>query len=422
MESLNNVQNREWVIGYFAALTALTLGFLAIRFAARLRHKTTRFDFDDLFIAFSWILSVCMTGLTITGIVDYHFGRRLADIPSALIPRALEYDWVLNLLYLFQTAFTKTSILLFFRRVGRDTVSRKFKWTVWSSMAFILVYSLVLLIIYVSDCFPVSAVWMQYDSHWASTHQFNCASLSQHIGTAWTDGLLAVITDLLTVSLVSWFFVRRRVSGTSRVPLILALVLGYLLAVPSVFRLVYLVRAQQPATDKVWYTYPALIAGKTEGDIGICLACTPALSALLKRVLYSRQDRDEQLSIRDRSPPESRAPSRTRPSIRSNRSAVSVRFEKNTTSPDSSIRPAHNATQQVFKWSEHSMDDIPEAYAENVGAPQTSEKEIESATNETRRAEPPRKLTSAQSWLNLETESSDEEQGRGNITRHIPHR
>jgi hypothetical protein len=60
-------------------------------------------------------------------------------------------------------------------------------------------------------------------------------------------------------------------------------------------------------------------------------------------------------------------------------------------------------------WSDKSMDNIPEAYAEDVGRERAVE-DIESALSEDygTKSSFPRPGTT-QSWLNLDTDSSDEE-------------
>jgi hypothetical protein len=136
-------------------------------------------------------------------------------------------------LYLAQTAFAKVSILLFYHRLVQSTYSPRFRQAIWLVIAIVTVYSLVLFILYVTFCVPVSAIWKQYDTAWAAAHKLHCRSQSTGIGVAWGAGLMAVITDLMTAALPAWLFVRVRLSHRARIGLAVIFALGFLCVHPA---------------------------------------------------------------------------------------------------------------------------------------------------------------------------------------------
>jgi hypothetical protein len=189
---------------------------------------------------------------------------------------------------------------------------------------------------------------------------------------------------------------------------------GLSVTVPSVFRLMYLVRAAQPNADRTWNAFNALIAGKTEGDIGIICACAPCLHVFFKH-FFRDEERRGLSSVRGGSRAGSREPSRRRPSVRSDRSAKSeqstkvVHFADSTSLPNDGLRPGLNAPQ-VLKWSEMSIDDIPEAYTEDVGRRAEVEKDVDKTAGENLgQMSPFHRPATARSWLNLDADSSDDD-------------
>lgn len=143
-----------------------------------------------------------------------------------------QYIWILNILYLAQTGFAKISILLFYQRLVESTCSRRFRFAIWALIGVVLLYSIVISVIYITECLPVTAAWLRYDSNWTSSNAVNCASSIQNVVVAWIAGLFAVITTFLTTLLPSSLFVQIRLSKRARIALAIILALGFLYDVP----------------------------------------------------------------------------------------------------------------------------------------------------------------------------------------------
>jgi hypothetical protein len=87
-----------------------------------------------------------------------------------------------------------------------------------------------------------------------------------------------------------------------------------------------------------------------------------------------------------------------------------VRFEKSILSPNDAFNPSSDAPR-VLKWSDRSFDNIPEAYAEDLGRRPRTGDDVESAAAEEhgRKSSLTPMPAAAESWLNLDTDSSDNE-------------
>jgi hypothetical protein len=84
----------------------------------------------------------------------------------------------------------------------------------------------VIFIIYLTDCTPLNAIWLQYDPAWAAANQHSCGSQTQEIGVAWASGVLASITDLMAALLSPWLFAQVRLSRRAGIALSVIFTLG----------------------------------------------------------------------------------------------------------------------------------------------------------------------------------------------------
>lgn len=357
----------------------------------------------------------------------------------------VQFGWILNVIYQIQTALVKVSVLLFYRRLAPSSYSQRFKFAVWIMIVAIAVQFLVAFILYLTQCIPLNAIWLSFDHNWASDNRYFCAPQSQFAATAWFAGVVGVITDVITALLPPWLFVQIRLPRRARIGLSIIFALGVLyvgsrtftsnfsaavtdtstsITIPSVLRLVYLVQAAQPEADRTWLTMKALIAGKTEGDVAIICASIPSLHIFFRRFFHSGEP-DRVSDGRPSSQGQTRHGNRSQHSLRRNpsrtssRSARSVRFDQAAPEAGYDLKP-HPHAPQVLKWSEKSLDDIPEAYADNVGTLTSAETDAESSVKAQDYGSKPlpslphQRPETAQSWLNIGPDSSDDEREGAN--------
>lgn len=105
-----------------------------------------------------------------------YVGRHLewveANVPTGLIPWA-QTLFVMQLLFGFQVALTKTSILLLYRRIFQ--VHKWFRYLIYGLIAYIWAWAVGKTLTSVLQCRPLSYVWYQYDP--ALHHTGRCIDL-----------------------------------------------------------------------------------------------------------------------------------------------------------------------------------------------------------------------------------------------------
>jgi hypothetical protein len=137
-----------------------------------------------------------------------------------------QYSFVIAVLFLFSTGFTKVSVLLFYRRLVAGTYSKRFKWALWTGIGFIVVYSFILFILLCVTCNPLEAQWLRLDFTYRGKYKCASPEQSQHISQF--GGALSVITDFYSVVLPAMLLFKIKISKRQKIGLMFIFGLGFL--------------------------------------------------------------------------------------------------------------------------------------------------------------------------------------------------
>jgi hypothetical protein len=116
----------------------------------------------------------------------------------------------LEALYMVSTSTTKISILLFYRRLTADTISKRFLHCVHAAIAFVFVYFVIFLITLFATCQPIYAFWKQVDPTWNGLNEgkYHCINEEKDLLAA---AVVSVIQDFIACGLPSVLFWKLRI-------------------------------------------------------------------------------------------------------------------------------------------------------------------------------------------------------------------
>jgi hypothetical protein len=143
------------------------------------------------------------------------------------IPRQLTF--VISLVAVGGTSFTKVSILLFYRRLVDGVFSRRLKWSLWGGILFVALYTLTFTAYTLALCTPVQSSWKALDPTYHGEHK--CIPVRGIQVGGIIISAMSVITDFVTVTLPAvLLFTRTQIkfSRSQRVALIVIFCFGYL--------------------------------------------------------------------------------------------------------------------------------------------------------------------------------------------------
>ena len=187
---------RDWLPAFSLVWLIVSTTLVWGRFFLRARKQAGPFGLDDLFIALAWLFSVGLTTCAWLDTLWYGLGRHTWDVRLDQYTGAALMGYVGQVLMLISTVATKFSVLLFYRRMVVDTISKRWKYAIWAALGFTTVYFIGVLLTLSFVCQPLEAYWMSYDFEWHKPyHCVEATALNPVIG------VLSIVSDLYAVAL-----------------------------------------------------------------------------------------------------------------------------------------------------------------------------------------------------------------------------
>ncbi|KAF8849314.1 MFS general substrate transporter [Acephala macrosclerotiorum] len=263
----------------FVLATVFVVSRLISRFGI-LRNRTA----DDWVIILAWFIAF---GLSFS--IDWGtakgLGRHDVDIPESWRPSLRRSEYAFTILYNPALMATKTSILIFYLRMSKNT-QNMLRIASYVTLAVVNIAGVVLTFLNVFQCSPVSAA---YDPKQTSN---KCTSITTlYLCSAPVN----IITDLAILVLPIPVLTGMRLPQRQKTVLVFTFTLGVFVTIVDVIRIYYLQQAvdnqvvahQQlgTGTDFAWNAATALMWSAVEVNVGIICACIPTLKPLVKRIL-----------------------------------------------------------------------------------------------------------------------------------------
>lgn len=118
---------------------------------------------------------------------------------------------------------------MFYRRLVQGTCGLKFKWAIWSAIAFVIAYTIAFFVLTFTACQPFVALWQQYNPNWlANDPDFLCADTVLITQLSEIAGALSVITDFYSVMLPALLIFKIRITKRQKYGLLFIFGMGYL--------------------------------------------------------------------------------------------------------------------------------------------------------------------------------------------------
>ncbi|KAI1748258.1 hypothetical protein F4782DRAFT_551184 [Xylaria castorea] len=247
----------------------LTSIVVLLRVAARVVSKV-KFWYDDYFNIAAFVTVSIYTLININ-LSRRGFGLDIWAVPHENISRILNSFLIGSCLYFVSRALVRISILLFYLRVFRTP---RAKGVITWTLAFVVLFSFILLFPIVFQCSPVDYVWLQWDG----AHEGHCIDFRAFV---WTATIIGIVLDFWVVLIASSLVSRLQLPLKKKIMVSSMFTVGLLAIAVSIARLPYINQftgTKNPTIDWV----PITIWSTLENYIGVICACLPSLPALLK--------------------------------------------------------------------------------------------------------------------------------------------
>lgn len=269
----------------FALATVFVVARLASRFWI-VKNKTL----DDWFIVLAWLLAF---GLAFS--IDYGtskgLGKHDSDIPISDLPALYKSEYAFTILYNPALMATKTSILIFYLRMARNT-QNILRVASYVTLGIVNTAGFVLTFLNAFRCHPPIAAYTPNSNG-------TCISI---VTLFLCSAPVNIITDLAILVLPIPVLTGMRLPQRQKTVLVFTFALGIFVTIVDVIRIYYLQQASDVVQDQITLTsttqagygpdfyYKAstpLMWSAVEVNVGIICACIPTLKPLIKQILPS---------------------------------------------------------------------------------------------------------------------------------------
>ncbi|KAF7898062.1 hypothetical protein EAF00_004508 [Botryotinia globosa] len=284
--STEPVQSRSDLVFWVTTITfIITSIFVVARLVSRfgiLRKRTQ----DDWFIILSWFFAF---GLTFS--IDYAttkgLGKPDLEIKKEWGPHLKKAEYAFTVLYNPCLMATKTSILIFYLRLSRNT-QKLLRWASYITLLVTVLDGIVLTFVNAFQCSPVSGAWR-------TDTDAKCLSI---ITIYLASAPVNIITDLAILVLPIPVLTGMNLPQRQKAILVFTFSLGIFVTIVDVVRIYYLQQASNDFQTSVLahsqlgegddFAYNASLAfmwSAVEVNVGIVCACIPTLKPLMKVIL-----------------------------------------------------------------------------------------------------------------------------------------
>ncbi|ETS74657.1 hypothetical protein PFICI_13141 [Pestalotiopsis fici W106-1] len=274
------------------AVTTATLVLASVFVAARLYTRLTivrQFSWDDWFIILAWAFAFAV-GFTIDLGTKNGLGKHDSDIAAGDWNTLRRCEYAFSVLYNPALMATKTSILIFYLRLSRNT-QQVLRLASWAVLIVVNVAGVVLTFLNIFQCRPIRAAFDRYPG------EAQCIPLlTEFLCSAPVN----IVTDLAILALPLPVLTGMRLPFRQKIILIVTFTLGIFVTVVDVVRIYYLQQAitsVSPVTSSnpeatfgdqaefAWNASLSLMWSSVEVNVGITCACIPTLKPLIVRIL-----------------------------------------------------------------------------------------------------------------------------------------
>ncbi|KAI5462710.1 major facilitator superfamily domain-containing protein [Mariannaea sp. PMI_226] len=275
------------------AVTTATLVLATVFVASRIFTRTflvRKVTWDDICIILAWLLAFFLS-FTICYGVHNGLGRHDDNIPDHNRPTLRRSEYVFSILYNPALMATKTSVLIFYLRLAKNT-QKVLRFASWLTLAIVNIAGIILTFMNIFQCSPTQAAWdASYDDVAKCIPlltEFICSSP------------VNIVTDLAILALPIPVLTGMRLPSRQKTILVLTFTVGIFVTIVDVIRIYYLQQAitMVPGGDSgnsqirfggqadfAWNASLSLMWSAVEVNVGMTCACVPTLKPLVLKVL-----------------------------------------------------------------------------------------------------------------------------------------
>ncbi|KAE8381288.1 hypothetical protein BDV26DRAFT_255707 [Aspergillus bertholletiae] len=256
------------VIAIAVTFAAWTFIILCLRLFSRV-FVTQRMGYDDYLIVCACLTSWAFSAVTVVSVRN-GLGSHFNDVDPSKLETYAMVVWISSICYLATLGFIKSSVCLFYTRLGDRLLTR----LSLGMLGVIIAQASSFVLVAAFQCRPIEKAWK-------STLPGTCVAINVFY---LANAALNILTDVMTYSLPLRVIYKLQVPVKQKVALVFILSIGLFACVSSIIRITY-IPAMLSDPDTTWVIAEAMYWSVIEINIGIFASSIPSFKAIASRYL-----------------------------------------------------------------------------------------------------------------------------------------
>lgn len=246
---------------------------------------------DDYLIVATLIFGIPSTIVQDLGTISHGLGEDIWTLGFDTITLFAKWFYIMEVLYFFNVAMLKLSLLFFFQRIFPAKPVQKI---LWGTIVFNAMTGIAFVITAIFQCTPISHYWEKWDGEHTNGTCINVNALG------WANAIISILMDVWMLAIPLWQVSRLKMAWRKKISVALMFCVGTFVTIISIIRLQSLITfgtSQNPTWDQadasnwstieinvgiMWYV-PSKKCAKIIPTNLFSSACMPALRLILVR-------------------------------------------------------------------------------------------------------------------------------------------
>lgn len=208
------------------------------------------------------------------GLAPNGMGRDVWTLKPDQITSFGYYFYFVEVLYFFQVACLKLSLLCFYLRIFPE---KRVQRLLWGTLILDVLFGIAYIFVGIFQCAPVSHFWTKWDGE----HPGSCLDIN---AIGWSNAGISIVLDAWMLAIPLWQLKGLRMSLKKKLGVAAMLCVGTFVTVVSILRLQSLVQFRSDTINPTWDYVNVAIWSDVEVNVGIICVCMPSLRLLLTRL------------------------------------------------------------------------------------------------------------------------------------------
>lgn len=200
-------------------LGTISAGCVLARILFKSIFSSGELGWDDYMILASVVFGVPSTIVQDVGTIRLGLGKDVWTLSFDTITAFVKWFYVIEVLYFFNVAMLKLSLLFFFLRIFP---AKPIKRLLWATIAFDIAFGITFIIAAIFQCTPIRVYWEKWDGEHVNGKCVNVNALG------WANAVISIVLDIWMLALPLWQVLQLKLAWKKKVSVAMMFFVGTL--------------------------------------------------------------------------------------------------------------------------------------------------------------------------------------------------